>query len=520
MKFAFKTLAFACTALVALASNLEAQTPKRGGTVKVAVQPEPSGLNVGLLQNLPTHMIGGNIYEGLLRFSPDLTPLPGLAKSWDISPDKKVYTFNLAKDAVWHDGQPFTADDVVFTLDKFLREVHPRWRPVVEQQVETIEKTDDYTVKITLKEPFGPFLLMFEVGSTPIMPKHIYEGTNYRTNPANATPIGTGPFKFDKWEKGSFIHLVRNDHYHVKGLPYLDDIYWQIIPDAAARAVAYETGKVDVVVAGAVEFSDVPRLSKLPNSCVTGKGWELFAPHSWMWLNNRQGPTSKKEFRQAVMYAVDRNFMKDVVWGGYAKVADGPISTKTKFYTPGLKQYEFNPAKAKELLKKAGYNGEVVRLMPMPYGETYTRWIEAIRQNLTDVGIKTELVNVDVAGWNQRLNQWDFDIATTFLFQYGDPAAGVARTYISSNIAKGSPWNNVEGYSNPEIDRLFAEAATATPDSRRQELYTKAQQILIEDVPVAWQLEFEWPTLYRCNIKGLIDSAIGINDAFLDAWIE
>jgi peptide/nickel transport system substrate-binding protein len=497
-----------------------AETPKYGGTVNVIVQPEPPGLNVGLYQNLPTHMIGGNIYEGLIRLSPELQPLPGLADSWVVSEDGKVYTFMISPDAAWHDGVKLTSADVVFSLDKFHRELQPRWRPIAEQYVEKIEAPDDTTVQITLKQPFGPFILMFEVGSTPIMPAHIYDGTDYRTNPKNSVPIGSGPFKFADWNKGSYIRLIKNETYHMKWLPYLDEIYWHIIPDAASRAVAYETGKVDVVTAGSVEFSDIPRLQALPNSCSTGKGWELFAPHSWIWLNNRGGMTAKKEFRQAVMYSIDREFIRDVVWGGYARIASGPISSKTRFHTPDLPKYDYNPDKARGLLKAAGYNGEVIRLLPMPYGETYTRWIEAIRQYLSDVGIRTEMVNTDVAGWNQRLNDWDFDMATTFLYQYGDPAAGVARTYISSNIFKGSPWNNVEGYSNPKVDALFTEAATAFPDSRRQELYTEVEKILIDEVPVAWQLEFEWPTLYSCNVKGLIDSAIGINDAFLDAWKE
>jgi peptide/nickel transport system substrate-binding protein len=104
-----------------------------------------------------------------------------------------VYTFKLKPNVKWHDGKPFTADDVVFTMDKFLREVHPRWRPIVNAQVDKIEKVDDATVRFTLKQPFGPFLLAHEVASAPMIPRHIYEGSDFRANPANNTPIGTGP---------------------------------------------------------------------------------------------------------------------------------------------------------------------------------------------------------------------------------------------------------------------------------------------------------------------------------------
>lgn len=494
-----------------------AQEPKAGGVVNAVIQPEPPGLMLGLIQNGPTQMVAGNIYEGLLRYSPKLEPQPGLAESWTITPDGKTYTFKLKQGVTWHDGKPFTAADVVFSI-AFLKETHPRARGNL-VQLDKVEAPDDFTVIFTLKQPFGPFIGIFEVGSLPMVPKHIYEGTDFKANPANNTPIGTGPFMFKEWQKGSFIRLVRNPNYHEKGKPYLDEIYWHVIPDAAARSVAYETGKVDVLPGGSVENFDVPRLTKLKDTCVTGAGWEFFSPMSWMWLNNRSGPTANKSFRQAVMYAMDRNFAKDVIWNGLGKVATGPSASSVRFYTDAVQKYDYNPAKAKELLKEAGYKGEKVRLLPLPYGETWQRWAEAVRQNLQDVGINVEMVATDVPGWNQKTSEWDYDIAFTYLYQYGDPALGVARNYISSQITKGSPFANVEGYSNPEIDQLFADGAVAFPDAKRDELYAKAQKKLVDEVPVAWLLELQFPTISRCSVKNLITTGIGVNDGFRDAWL-
>ncbi len=506
-------------AILAIAGSATAQEPKYGGTLNVVIQPEPPGLMLGLVQNGPTQMVAGNIYESLLKYDHDLNPMPSLATGWDVNDDGTVYTFALKEGVTWHDGEPFTAADVVFSADVFLRETHPRLRVSLEH-VETIEAVDDYTVRFTLKQPFGPFLGIFEVGTMPMVPKHIYEGTDFQNNPANATPIGTGPFKFDEWEKGSYIHLVKNEDYHVEGLPYLDDVYWQVIPDAASRAVAYETGKVDVLPGGSVENFDVQRLVDLENSCVTGKGWEYFAPHAWMWLNNRNGPLQDKRFRQAIMYALDRNFAKDVIWNSLGTVPTGPVSTKTRFYTDDVPQYPHDPEKAKALLDEMGYDGEPIRLLPLPYGETWQRWAEAVKQNLNAVGIEVEMVATDVAGWNQKLAEWDYDLAFTYLYQYGDPALGVARTYISSNIAKGSQWNNVEGYKNERVDELFEQAAVAFPDSKRKELYDEVQKILVEDVPVAWLLEIEFPTIYRCDVKNLVNTAIGVNDGLGDTWLD
>lgn len=506
----------AAALLVSTALHAE---PVSGGRANVVIQPEPPSLMVGLVQNGPTQMVAGNIYEGLLRYDNDLNPMPQLAKEWEVSEDGLTYTFKLHENVKWHDGEPFTSADVVFSADVFLRETHARLRTSLEH-VESITAPDDHTVVFKLKQPFGPFLGIFEVGTMPMIPKHIYEGTDYKTNEANNTPIGTGPFKFEEWVKGSHILLTKNEDYYEEGKPYLDEIYWHVIPDAASRAVAYETGVVDILPGGSIENFDVPRITEMDNTCVTDKGWEYFGPLSWMWLNNREGPTADKRFRQAVMYAMDREFAKSALWNDLGKVATGPVSSSTRFYTDDVNTYEYNPDKAKELLEEMGYDGETVRLLPLPYGETWQRWAEAVKQNLGEVGINVEIVSTDVAGWNQKLAEWDYDMAFTYLYQYGDPALGVARTYISSNIAKGSQWNNVEGYENEKVDELFAKAAVAVTAEERQEIYTELQKILTDEVPVAWLLELGFPTIYRCNVKDLVTTAIGVNDGFKDAYIE
>lgn len=510
--------------LVTLAATLAVSTalhaePVSGGRANVVIQPEPPSLMMGLVQNGPTQMVAGNIYEGLLRYDTNLEPKPQIAKSWEISEDGLTYTFHLHENVKWHDGEPFTAADVVFSADKFLRETHPRLRTSLEH-VESIAAPDDHTVVFKLKQPFGPFIGIFEVGTMPMIPKHIYEGTEYQNNPANNTPIGTGPFKFEEWVKGSHILLTRNEDYYQEGLPYLDEIYWHVIPDAASRAVAYETGVVDILPGGSVENFDVQRIADMENTCITDKGWEYFGPLSWIWLNNREGPTADKRFRQAVMYAMDRNFAREALWNGLGKVATGPVSSSTRFYSDDVQQYDYDPEKATALLDEMGYDGETVRLLPLPYGETWQRWAEAVKQNLGEVGINVEIVATDVAGWNQKLAEWDYDMAFTYLYQYGDPALGVARNYISTNIAKGSQWNNVEGYENPKVDAIFDKAAVAVGQDERQKLYTEAQQTLVEDVPVAWLLELGFPTIYRCNVKDLVTTAIGVNDGFKNAYIE
>jgi peptide/nickel transport system substrate-binding protein len=491
---------------------------RKGGTLNVIVQPEPSTLMLGLSQTAGAQLIGGNIYEGLLRYDERMNPMPGLASSWTVAPDGLSYVFKLKPNAVWHDGKPFTADDVVFSSDVFLRKMHPRVKFNL-QAVESIRALDAHTVEYKLKHPFAPFLGIFEVGSMPMVPKHIYEGTDYATNPANATPIGTGPFKFKEWVKGSNVHLVRNDQYHDANVPMVDAVYFHVIPDAASRAAAFESGRIDVAPGGSVELFDIQRLSKLPGAAVTTKGWEYFAPLSWLWINDRKAPMDNVKFRQAVMHAIDRDALCKVAWVGYASPATGPFNSKLKFHSTSVHKYPHDIAAAKKLLAESGYKGETLRLMPLPYGETWARTAEMVRQGLGQAGIKVQLTQTDVAGWTQRLSEWDYDLAFTFVYQQGDPALGVSRTYTSPNIAKGSPFNNVEGYSNPKVDELFDRAAREMDVAARGRTYADVQKILVDEVPVAWLFEIDFPTLYRTKIGNLVNSAIGLNDSLGRAYL-
>lgn len=493
--------------------------PVSGGKANLIVQPEPPSIMIGITTNAPSLAVGGNIYEGLLRYDAKLQPMPSLAKSWEISPDGITYTFHLQDGVKWHDGQPMTSADVLFTINDFLMKTQPRHRNTM-VRVAAVSAPDAATIVFTLKGPFEPFIRSLSFATMPIVPKHIYEGTDYAANPANQAPIGTGPFKFAEWKKGSYIKLEKNKDYYVPGKPYLDELLYQIIPDGASRAVAFETGNVDIVPGGSLENFDIARLAQLPNACRTDAGQEYNAPLSLLWMNNRTKPMDNPEFRQAINYALDREFAKDVIWNGYGKLATGPFSTLLPFYSPQQPQYPFDPEKAKKLLKESGYDGKPLRLMPVPYGETWQRWAEAVKQNLSEVGIPVEIETSDVASVNQRLSNWDFDLAFSFVYQYGDPAIGGDRHYRTSQIAKGNPFNNIAGYSNPEVDKLFDEAAVAYPAEKRQALYDKAQAKIQEDAPVAWLLELAFPIVYNCRFKDLVTTATGLSDSLRDAYIE
>jgi peptide/nickel transport system substrate-binding protein len=489
--------------------------PVSGGTLNLLVQPEPPALMLGLNQLGPTQYAAGKIYQSLLVYGPDLEPKPSLAKSWTISEDGLTYSFELHENVKWHDGKPF------FSTDKFLRETHPRLRALMNQRVESVSADGDYKVVFKLKEPFNPFIYAFEVSTMPMVPKHVYEGTDFRTNPANNTPIGTGPFKFKEWRRGSYIHLVKNTDYFKPGLPYLDEIYLRIIPDAASRAVAFERGTVDVLRGGDVENFEVRRLQKLPNVSTTTGGWEMFSPNLWLQMNLRKPPFDKVEVRRAIMHALDRNFMLKNIFFGLGKISTGPISSTTLYYDDRVTRYNYDMAKAKKMLADAGVKASEysIKLMPIPYGSVWDRMAEYTKQQLEQLGFKVAIEATDPGGWAKKVSDWDFDVTMNFLYQYADPAVGVSRNYVSSNIIKGTPFANNHGYSNAEVDRLLAAAPLLQNRDARQKMYSEAQRILVDEVAVGYLLELQYATLYRNNIHNLVTTGIGLNETFDDVWI-
>jgi len=215
--------------------------------------------------------------NGLLRFSPTLEPLPELAKCWTISLDGLEYVFNLEQNVRFHDGRPMTADDVLFSIMRFHTELAPRARAIF-ALVDKAEAPDAHTVKLTLKRVFQPFLLMFDVTACTIVPKHLFDGQDFRTAPAVQRPIGTGPFRFTEWQRGNFIRMDRFEGYWKPNQRYIDTIIWRIVPDSQSRQVALESGAVQFTTSGDIEPFAVPGLRARPNIEVRTDGWRIFAP--------------------------------------------------------------------------------------------------------------------------------------------------------------------------------------------------------------------------------------------------
>lgn len=482
---------------------------------------DPATLCYPLYNTRIVQEVCGNIHESLLLFDWQFKPHPNLARAFEVSPDGLTYTFHLRDDVLWHDGVKFTARDVAFSCGVMLPELNPRSRNSF-SHIDTITTPDPYTVIVRLKQPFNAFLVSLMASNAPMMPAHIYEGTNFRTNPHNVKPVGTGPFQFAEWKRGEYIHLIRNEHYWRAGQPGMDGIYYRICPTPEQRMVAMETGAVDLAMGDDIDTVLVSRLRANPNVETVTNAYYGTSEIAIMDFNMRRWPFSDRRFRAAFMHAIDREFLVKAINFGIGKVATGPIPSTAPYYDPKvLTLYPHDPARARALLDemglKPGPDGVRHRfgIMMTPDGNgEMTRMAQYAKQALAEVGLEANLEAVDYPTQQRRSGNWEFDCDTNSYGEYGDPAIGTSRFYVSSNIRKGVPLTNLQGYINPEVDQLFAQASVAVSHEEAQACYSRLQQILTHDVAMVWLYERLPAFFYNKRLKNVIQGPNGPSDGF------
>jgi peptide/nickel transport system substrate-binding protein len=237
--------------------------PTKGGTLTVAIDSDPGQLNPAITTSGGTHTASELIYNGLVDLTPDLKPVPDLAESWDVLDNGALYRFHLRQGVKWHDGAPFTSADVKFTFEQMLLKFHSRTKASVGAALQSIATPDTDTVEFRFAKPYAPLLLQLNVTEAPILPKHLYEGTDVQKNTANSKPIGTGPYKLVSYKPGAELRFAANRDYYKKDLPNLDQVVMRIIPDQGSQVAALEAGEVDWLFGA--PGPDLPRLKNSGN---------------------------------------------------------------------------------------------------------------------------------------------------------------------------------------------------------------------------------------------------------------
>jgi peptide/nickel transport system substrate-binding protein len=506
-------------------------TPQQGGTLVMVVQPEPPTLASFLSTAGPVGQVATKVYEGLLEYDFKLTPQPGLAKSWKVSPDGKMITFKLQENVTFHDGKPFTSADVKFTVLDVLKKSHPRGINTF-RALQAIDTPDQYTAVFKMSEP-APYMLMALSGyESPMLPKHIFEAGDVTKHPNADLPIGTGPFKFVEWQKGQFMRFDKNPSYWKKGRPYLDRIVARFIADGSTRAAVLETQEAHIAGFNAVLPVDVRRLEKLNHIGMTTRGYEMQSPIVELDFNTRTKPFDDVKVRQAVAYAIDRKFVIDNIWFGFGRPATGPINSNFKangLYTADVKNYNVTNGieMANKLLDEAGYKrgADGVRFEIThditPYGEEWRRFGEYVAQQLGKIGIKVTLRQEDVPAWLRRVyTNYDYQLTNNWIQTLADPVIGVHRLYHSGSIRQGTVFVNGTRWSTPETDNLMNQAAVEMNSKNRAKIYHDLQKRIVDASPIVFVHELDFVTVHNKKVQNFLVSPLGLYSTFDQAWLQ
>lgn len=449
---------------------------KEGGTYIVGQGGEPATLNPDATSDDYNYVIMQNIFSRLYKLNNLYQPIPDLATSYDLSADGMTWTFHLHENAKWTDGEPLTSKDVKYTFDTITEQKYTF--SSVFASVASIETPDDHTVVFKMSAPDASFLGNVAWYGTFILPKHILEGQDWLSADFNDAPtVSSGPFKFDQWNKGTDIQLVRNDDYF-GDQAHLERIIFTFIPDQNTAYQSWLNNEID-------EYDNYPdaELADLQQQ----KDKYFFAQQEWPspWyivFNLQNGPFADKLVRQAVAYAIDRNEISTTATKGRMPAAQYFIPAIYKeAVNDEAKLPDYNPEKAEELLQKAGlskdadgyYINDTLTIMSGGFDDTAA----VVVADLEKVGIHLSLNVIDFNIWvTQVMDNYDFTISMLGGFQ-GPDVLGCGRRWTSDGST------NIARYSNPEVDQLFAQAKQASDQSVINENMKKIQSYLADDVP-------------------------------------
>lgn len=506
--------------LAAVTAVASADAPARGGALVVAITSDPGHLNPAITTAGPTHTAAELIYNGLLARDERGEAVPDLAESWTIEQGGAVYRFRLREGVTWHDGARFTAADVKFSVEDVLLKFHARTRAAMSGALAGVDAPDDRTVVFRFKQPYAPLLQQLDATEAPIVPRHVYHGSDPQTNPANAQPIGTGPFKAVAYRKGAEIRLARNPSYFKPGLPYLDEIVMRVIPDAGTQVLALENGEVDFLwsVPGPLQA----RLRADARFRTAQTAYNPGGSNCIMTIGfNLDRPVFKDaRVRRAVAHALDREaFLRQVLFGE-GRVATAPISSEMAWaHARGLGLPAFDRAEAERLLDAAGWRKEpggprVARgvagladgarlAVDVVHFPMFAKYGELMRQHLAAAGIEVTQRPLEPAAFAPAVfKDRAFDTAVISYCNGPDPEIGVRRMFHSSQIGP-APFTNAAGYRSERVDALFDQAGRTVDHDRRAALYRQVQEVVAQDLPYVWLVETLGTRAWTARCEGL-----------------
>jgi peptide/nickel transport system substrate-binding protein len=489
-----------------------------GGTLVVDININPENLDIHQGLTAATNVITSQIFEGLLRYTPGTVEIePWLAESWESSEDGMEWIFNLRQGVTFHDGTPFNADAVKFNFDRQFDTTNEyyamgQWTGVYDYDfLASCEVIGEYQVKFTQKTAFNKTLS--RLGNF-----NIVSPTGVQTHREAFTehPIGTGPYAFDRWDKGQQVVLKRFDDWWYK-TPALDQLVFKAVIEMGARTAALLSGEVQFTVQISPEIieqlegNDDFQIVMAP----TGSVWFLA-------MNMEFEKFSDIRVRQALNYAVDKETIVSAVLGDTVDIAHGPLAPAYADYNPAVESYfTYDPEKAKALLAEAGYVDDAEIVFYVPIGDPSMLSAEemgtVIQDNLREVGISTKIESLEAVTWMDQIRSPANELTEmSWNLSPLEPAYVFDGLFTKASLPPGF---NTSYYVNDEMETLMATAKTSLDPEEVHQAYMRMQEIVMEDVPIV-------PVCHRRQLFGMSSTVKGFTAQpsgaylFYDVWVE
>ena len=458
------------------------------------------------------------IFASLVSVDEKGNPIADLAENWEISSDNLVYTYHLKKDLKFSDGSPLTADDVAFTLTLLDDPAYSGYTDISQatikgadaykngssESIEGIKIIDPLTIEITTEKvnPLSLTLLGGQVLSKAYYGKDYKKGNLDYLNELYSKPLGSGPYKLDKYITGQEIRYVANENYY-GGKPKIENLIFKVTSKDTSLQL-FQKGETDYDGF----TTDQDTIDQLKSLGFANVRIRTVADYGLIYLNNEKPYLKDKSVRQALIYGLDRQKIIDIKYNGYGEVANVPTAPTVWSYSEeGVNKYEFNPEKAKELLDEAGWkvgsdgirekDGEKLKLSYLTSKNT-DQTIPVAKEDYKEIGIDFQPEVMDANTMFGKLNSGDYDLVNVRTSGLVDPNDSVLE--FSSQAAPGQ---NVSGYSNPEVDKLIKEGVSTVDTDKRKETYKELYQELSNDPPVILLDYRKSVSAWNSRIKGI-----------------
>ena len=464
-------------------------------SVNVAIDSSPAGLDPHLITAFNSVIIvQNNIYEGLTNIDSDLSVVPGLAKSWDVSSDGLTYTFNLYSGVTFHDGSTMDAVDVISSISRvqntdIASPLASRVSPIVDMSM-----VDNETVQLKLNEPFAAILS--SLAGIAIVPSE-YEND---IETLQQTPIGTGPFKFDNWQPNSHIDMSKFANYRTSGLPKLDSVKISFVPESATRQVGLSNGEYDILPG----VDPATALQLQGNSNVDIYQTRNLS-YTLLGMNVTRPPLDNANVRKAINLLLKRQDIVDGALFG-AAVPGGPLSPALETWsmdTSDFSCYNNDVAEAAKLIKDAGITSPIeleILVLPRQDAKDIS---QVIQQQLNAGGFEITLANKEIGEFVQDWRNSDFDMFVSANGGNPDPDQYFYRTFKTGGST------NVFKYSDSEIDKLLDKGRMSTSTEERRSIYNKVQEKLACEGPISHIAYGDLSTAVNKKVKGFEIYATG-----------